>query len=188
MSWSREGNMKRFLKKFFLLCFLLLVVSCASKPAILPTPEWRYEKDALRLQLKSDPKLNLYEDSPHTLLLCVYQLGDPNAFNQLKEEKEGVAKLLECGRFDASVVSSKRLVIQPGQDSTLLLDRAENAKYIGIAAGYYILQKDRVVRLQQIPVLEEVKGWLSKTRTVKPGMLNMELYLGPQEILGLKGK
>ncbi|MDI6752896.1 MAG: type VI secretion system lipoprotein TssJ [Thermodesulfobacteriota bacterium] len=180
--------MKKFLEKFFLLCFLLLIVSCASKPAILPTPEWRYEKDAIRLQMKSDAKLNLYEGSPHTLLICVYQLGDPNAFNQLKEEKEGLSKLLECGRFDPAVVSSKRLVVQPGQDSTLLLDRAENAKYVGIVAGYYLLQKDRVIRLQQIPVLEEVTGWLSKTRTVKPGTLNMELYLGPQEILGLKGK
>ena len=188
MSGSRGGNMKRLLEKFFLLCLLSLMVACASKPAVLPTPQWSYEKDAIRLLMKSDPKLNLFEDSPHALLLCVYQLADPNAFNQLKEEKEGMAKLLECGRFDASVASSKRLVIQPGKDSTLLLDRAENAKYVGIAAGYYILQKDRVVRLQQIPVQVDVKGWISKTRTTKPGMFDMELYLGPQEILGLKGK
>lgn len=154
----------------------------------MPTPEWKYEKEAIHLQLKSDSHLNLYQGSPSALLVCVYQLGDPNAFNQLKEEKEGLAKLLECSRFDPSVASSKRLTIQPGQDFKLSLDRAEGARYVGVVCGYYELQKERVVRLLPVPVLEETKGWLSKTRTVKPGLLTIGLYLGPQEIKDLKGK
>jgi type VI secretion system VasD/TssJ family lipoprotein len=169
------------------LCFFF--VSCASKPPIAPPPEWRYEKEAIRLHLKSDPRLNLYEDSPHTLLFCIYQLTDPNAFNQQKEEKEGVAKLLECTRFDPSVATSKRMVIQPGQDTTLLLDRAENAKYVGVVAGYYHLQKDYATKLKQVPLQEEIKGgWFSKTKVVKPGILKLELYLGPQAIQEIKGR
>lgn len=179
--------MKKYIELGMLFCFSLFLISCASKPVIAPAPEWRYEKDAIRLHLKSDPRLNLYEDSPHTLLFCIYQLSDPNAFNQQKEEKEGVTKLLECTRFDPSVASSKRMVIQPGQDTTILLDRAENAKYVGVVGGYYHLQKDYATRLKQIPIQEEIKGgWFSKTKVVKPGILNLELYLGPQAIQEIK--
>ena len=145
--------------------------------------EWRYEKEAIRLHLKSDPQLNLYQRSPHTLVLCVYHLRDPNAFNQLLEEKEGLWKLLECGRFDPSVTFSKRVVIQPGQELTELLDRPEGGKYVGLAAGYYLLQKERVVRLFPIPVISEKKG---STIFLKPGRLNIDLYMGPQEIQDLK--
>lgn len=180
--------MKKHINLLAVFCFCLFLVSCASKPAIAPPPEWRYEKDAIRLNLRSDPRLNLYEDSPHTLLFCVYQLTDPNAFNQQKEEKEGVAKLLECTRFDASVAASKRMVIQPGQESTILLDRAEKAKYVGVVAGYYHLQKDYSTRLKEVPLKEEIikKGWFSKEKVVKPGILNLELYLGPQAIQEIK--
>lgn len=181
--------MKKYINFFLSFGLSLIFFSCVSKPAVVPPPEWRYEKDAIRIHLKSDPRLNLYEDSAHTVLFCIYQLTDPNAFNQQKEEKEGVAKLLECSRFDPSVASSKRMVIQPGQDTTILLDRAENAKYVGVVAGYYHLQKDYATRLKQVPIQEEIKGgWLSKTKTMKPGILNMDLYLGPQAIQEIKGK
>jgi type VI secretion system VasD/TssJ family lipoprotein len=145
--------------------------------------EWRYEKDGIRLHLKSDPQLNLYQRSPHTLVLCVYHLKDPNAFNQLVDEKEGLWKLLECGRFDPSVTNSKRVVIQPGQEMTELLDRPEGARYVGLVAGYYLLQKERVVRLFPIPVASERRG---STIFLKPGMLNIDLFMGPQEIQDLR--
>jgi hypothetical protein len=139
---------------------------------------WHYAKEAIRLHLKSDPQLNLYQRSPHTLMLCVYHLRDPNAFNQLVEEKEGLWKLLECGRFDPSVTFSKRVVVQPGQELTELLDRPEGAKYVGLVGGYYLLQKERAVRLFPIPVVSEKRG---STTFLKPGLLNIDLYLGPQE-------
>lgn len=59
----------------------LLLTACAAKQ--LPPPQWTYEKEAIRLHIKADNKLNLDEGEAHTLLLCVYQLSDPNTFNQL---------------------------------------------------------------------------------------------------------
>ena len=196
---------------FFFLFFLLLALSLpscsrkltlpstgspsatASAPpqapnAPPPPPEWRYQKDGIRLRVKADPKLNLFQGDPHTLLVCVYDLRDPNAFNQLADEKEGLAKLLDCGRFDSSVASSKRLVIQPGQELNESMDRAEGAKYVGLVAGYYSLQKDKSVRLYPIPILEESKGLVFRTKTSIPAILNLDLYLGPQEIQEPKGK
>ncbi len=169
--------MKTDVRVWMLLACAVLLSSCSSAPS--RPPEYTYQKEAITITLRADPQLNLYQGSPHTLVLCTYQLKDPNAFNQLVDERDGLPKLLECGRFDGSVAYTKRLVVQPGQLAVETLDRAEGAKYISVVAGYYSLQKATVVRLYQFPVT-------AKSST--PGNLAIELYLGPQAILDTKGK
>ncbi|MBW2246821.1 MAG: type VI secretion system lipoprotein TssJ [Deltaproteobacteria bacterium] len=178
--------MKHYLKVMFLVMVSSIIYACASQP-LLP-PQWQYEKEAIKLHIKADPKLNLEEGTPHTLLVCVYQLKDPNAFNQLAGDDDGLYKLLECGLFDAAVATSKRLIARPGQDITLALDRAEGAKYLAVVAGYFTLQKDRMIRLFNIPVVVEEKGFIKRKRIQKPGLLNIELILGQQQILSVEGK
>jgi len=198
--------MKKLLIALIFLSMVFSIFACLSKRKIPPPPAeppkreavppppyvvtplvWSYGKDAIRLELRSDPRLNLYDGIPHTLLLCVYQMSDPNAFNQLKDEKDGLPKLLECARFDSSVTSAKRHIMQPAEDKTLSLDRAEGAKYVGIVGGYYLLQKELSVRLFQVPV-EETINETERTKTTKPGLLHIKLYLGPQMIHEIKGK
>jgi type VI secretion system VasD/TssJ family lipoprotein len=168
-------------KKLAILGILTLVLSaCASQP--LPPPVWGYEKDAIQVHLKSDPKLNYDDEVPHTLLVCLYQLKDPNAFNQLADDTDGIYKLLECSLFDAGVATSKRLIINPGKDVTMTLDRAEGARYVAVVAGYYVLQKERMIRMFDIPAVIEKKGFLGTTKVSKPGKLKIELDLGPSQI------
>ncbi|MGD9367855.1 MAG: type VI secretion system lipoprotein TssJ [Desulfobacteraceae bacterium] len=158
----------------------LLLSACASQP--LPPPEWTYEKDAIEVHLKSDPKLNFDEGVPHTLLVCLYQLKDPNAFNQLSDDTDGIYKLLECGLFDASVATAKRIIVRPGKDMRVTLDRAAGAQYVAVVAGYYVLEKDRMVRLYEIPVIVEKKGFIKRTKIAKPGLLKVDIELGPAQI------
>lgn len=167
----------------FLLFAALIISSCASRPAA--PPDWRYEEAAIKLYVNADPRLNLYDGESHALHVCAYQLRDPNAFNQLAETPDGISELLQCQLFDSSVVNAKvlsRLGIQPGKVLTFTLDRAEGAKYLGIVAGYQILEKDRTVRLLHVPVITEKKGWFGRTKIKKPGLLHVELYLGPHQI------
>jgi type VI secretion system VasD/TssJ family lipoprotein len=142
-------------------------------------PEWKYEKDAIRLHYRSDSQLNSYQGNPHTLMLCIYQLRDPNSFNQMIGEEEGLSKLLECSRFDPSVTSSKRLTIYPGKIVSESLDRAEGTKYVGIVGGYYLLDKERAVRFYKVPL----SYFFNRPRTMK-----INLYLGSQEIQPIEGK
>lgn len=160
----------------------LLLAACASQP--LPPPDWTYQKDAITIHLQADAKLNFDDGVPHTLLVCVYQLKDPNAFNQLAEDTQGIYKLLECSLFDTGVATAKRTIVNPGQDIKMMLDRAEDAKYVAIVAGYYVLQKERMIRLFDIPVEVESRGFIKKTKIQKPGVLNIELQLGPSQIKG----
>ncbi len=173
--------MKKLYKCLCLTIVIFFVGACASQP-VSPPSEWRYEKEAIHFNLKADPQLNLYEGSPHTLLLCIYQLRDPNAFNQLAEDEDGLYKLLECSSFDSSVANSKRLIVQPGKDLTTDMDRAEGARYVAIVAGYYLIQKEGMIRLYDVPWFVEKKGFIRQTKIAKPAALSIDLVLGSQQI------
>jgi len=175
---------KLYVKGVGLLFIVLYIFSCASKPPV-PPDTWPYEKDAVQFRINADSQLNFQDGMPHTLLLCVYQLRDPNVFNQLAGNEEGLYKLMECGLFDASVVSSKRLIIHPGTVSTYILDRAENAKFIAVVGGYYVLHRENILRLFEVPVVRVREG-MKITKVSKPGMLNVELTLGPKQIVNVK--
>jgi len=178
--------------------FLILTASCVSAPEkkipidkvkdFRPPPDkkteqqWLFEKDAIQLSIKVDPKLNYYQNASHTLSICMYQLKDPNSFNQLSGNQNGLYQILECNLFDPSVTAFKHLTIQPGENQTLSFDRAEGSKYIAIAAGYFSLEKDRITRLFEIPVDVKHSGLFWKNKYTVPQRLKLELTLGPQQI------
>jgi hypothetical protein len=117
----------------------------------------------------SDPNLNLFGDSTRLSPLPV-STENPNAFNQVMDEKDGLVKLLDCSQFDPSVNSAKKFVVQPGQEVSEPLDRAE-------AHGMWDRRRlsaaeDRVTRLYPIPMSAVFNS---------PKTLDIDLYLGPQE-------
>ena len=162
------------------LFLVALLSACSSAPLAKQAPEWGYEKEAIQLHFVSDPQLNLYQKRAHSLIVCLYHLRDPNGFNQLIDEKGGLPRLLECNRFDPSVTYARRLVFQPNQEMSELIDRTDGAKYVGIVAGYYSLQKESSARSYQIPITETKKGSMLVQKTAK---LDIDLYLGQQEIM-----
>jgi len=161
--------MKAFIKTISLLLCLVACSSCSTTGGAKQEP-WR--EKSLDISLKGDPQLNLFQNSSHTLFVCICQLKDPNAFNQLVDESGGMEKILsECNRFDASVAYTKRYVVQPGQLLEDRQDHAEGARFMGIVAGYYSMDKANVVRLFRI----------SKK-------LSMILDLGPRGIQDIREK
>ncbi len=172
--------MKKNILLSLLLIFAFLFASCSAKQ--LPPPEAAYEEGAIKIHVKADPRLNLSDGKPHSLMLCAYRLKDPNAFNHLAGDLDGLYRLLECSLFDAGTVGAERLIVQPGQDTVFNLNRAEGAKYVSVAAGYYDIQKERILRLYEIPVVIEKKGLVKRSKKQNLGTLEIELKLGPLQI------
>jgi len=156
----------------------VFLVSCASAP--LPPPKYSYGKDEIHININADPRLNLNEGNAHTILLCVHQLRDPNAFNRLAGDTKGIYQLLECSQFDSSVTHSKRIIVQPDQQVQYNLDRAEGTRYVAVVGGYYSVRKEDVTSLLEIPIVEESSGWFSREVTTVPGKLNILLDLNPR--------
>lgn len=145
--------------------------------------KWTYYPGGLTLNLKADRNLNLFEGFSHNILLCTYQMTAPAAFQELAANLGGIRKLLECARFDQTVVHVERRFISPGQESTFVLDRAEGARHVGLVAGYNDLQPGLVTTLYTFPILTSKDGWWPWSSDVyNPGTLTMDILLGPNSI------
>ena len=172
----------------------LLLGACGRKspppPGTPGSPEanWAFEPKAIGLHFKADPELNSYNGKPHTLLLCIYQMTDPTAYNDLSKTNDGIIKLLGCTRFDNSVASFQRVIVQPSEDKTVALDRAEKAQFVAVVAGYYQISPPQVALLYEIPVISTTKGIFVKKTTKTVGDPKIDLFLGPQEMQKLGSK
>ncbi|MGL1862945.1 MAG: type VI secretion system lipoprotein TssJ [Pseudodesulfovibrio sp.] len=156
------------------------VTSPASSPAEI---KWTYQVNAISMELRADKKLNEYDGSPHTLLLCVYQLSDTIKFKELAGTSTGLTKLYDCKSFDKSVTHVQRVFVQPDHNATETMDRAEGTKYVGVAAGYYDLQGGGATRTWQIPMDTTETGVIFfKDTWYAPAKLEAILVLGPHEI------
>jgi len=150
--------------------------------------KWTYMPRGLTLDYTADAELNSYEGFSHNLLLCIFQLSEVSAFEELAANEGGIRKLLACDRFDKSVVHFERRFISPGSKATLTLDRAEGAQFVGVAAGYYDLQPGLVTRTGQFPLKVEQEGSLFwKSDVYDPGILTMYLIFGPNSIQRMGG-
>ena len=168
--------MKNIAKSISMFSLLVFLSACAGSPGA-PMVAATFCEECIRVDVVADHRLNLHREVPHTLKLCLYQLSDPNSFNQLTNDVNGLYDLLECKRFDPSVKVSQQEFIHPGKDRTLLVDRAEGTKFVGIVAGYYNLRKESIIELHEIPVK---RSFFSKIHDLD--RLNLRLQLGPQQI------
>lgn len=153
-----------------ILLMAFLVAGCsAGHSARLPAT---FSPAPIKVVITADPQLNRFDSRAHALSLCLYQLKAPDAFTELAREKGGVARLLDCGRFDGSVVKTKQIVVQPGQELQENGDRGEGVRYIGVATGYYYLGRKKVTDLS---LLSSDNGGTSGGGVVR-------IELGPQEL------
>jgi type VI secretion system VasD/TssJ family lipoprotein len=172
----------------WMVCVLLglLAISCSRSPQ---DASGGFEPGAVTIKVQpDDTRLNFFQGEPHALNMCVYQLSDPNAFNMLSKNEEGITKLLGCSDFDPSVASVKTIVVQPAVDEIHVHDRAMGAKYIGVVAGFWERSDlDQVVKLYTIPEGEvKVGGFFSFKKQKVTLPLYMEFYLGPDHMKALR--
>ena len=159
-----------------LIILSLVMAGCATAPS---EPMPTYKREAVHLTLTASEQVNLYGGLPHATVLCVYQLSNPNVYQQMLEEVEGVDKLLSCENFDASVKSRRRIVVQPGDRKVVVMDRAEGARYLAIVAGYYKRAPGSFSRLVPFPVVET--GGFSKRKEL--GEIQLDIELGSEGII-----
>jgi type VI secretion system VasD/TssJ family lipoprotein len=174
-----------FIKKIFIPLLCLLFIFCGKKPD--PIPEWNFERGGIDIRYVADSMLNNVDSYPHTVIVVIYQLSSNNVFNDLTKNENGLKKLLLSERFDTSVVGVNRIIVQPSERNHLIIDRSENAKWIGIVTGYYNLVSEQVSIMVQIPYEITKKGKIIKQKTAKIEPLTLYLLLG-QNSINLLGK
>jgi len=159
-----------------------LLASCAAAPkSEAPDAPLPFKKDGIRLDVKAGPDLNTYNEQSHTLVMVVFQLEDPNKFNQLLQDPNGVAKLFDPAGFEGGALGRKQLVVQPGEESKVYLDRAKGARYLGLVAGYYRTDSKTSGRLLPLKILRSTSFMAAKGQP-EPAESLVKLNLGREGI------
>lgn len=126
--------------KFLRIAFLITGITLSSMYCAQTAPPVNplsYLHDGIRINIRADSTLNRFEGKAHTLKLAVYQLTDNSGFVDLAKTADGINQLLKIEKFDPTVVGRDRLIIQPNENKSITIGRVENAKWVGIVAGYY---------------------------------------------------
>lgn len=144
---------------------------------------WGFASDALLLEIDAADELNLYQGAPHTLLLTVFQMAEDKAFRKLIADPVALARALESNQPGSDFVLTQRYIVAPGKRTLLSLDRAGEARFIGIVAGYYRLDAASTARLFEVPLAVSSKGWISSTYSAEPAPLAIRLQLGAQGLV-----
>jgi len=173
---------------------MLGLASCGSSPDTQKL-EWPYgakfdyKENAIKLQIDADRELNRYNGDPNSLHLCMYQLRNPNDLNRLSSNEDGLYQLLDvnCSFSDGSVANATPITVQPGEHETYVYNRAEDARYVAFVAGYYSLEKERIVRLIRVPIvmIKKSTGFFTSVEVPTPANMHIKLKLGPEQIQGI---
>ncbi|KML54614.1 type VI secretion protein [Burkholderia cepacia] len=143
---------------------------------------WDYAPDALLLDIDASPRLNEYQNTPHTLLLTIFQTTDAQAFRNLSDDPNHLRATLTAGTAAAGFIQVTRYVVAPGTRVALSIDRAQQARYVGIVAGYYDFDGPRAARLYDVPLKIDKRGWFSHTYRAAPQTFELKLRLGAHSI------
>ena len=171
------------LARWLVLAFALSACSSTPPPDPVATMSWDYAADAVMLEIIASPGLNTDDGQAHTLLLGIYQMADAQAFRDLAADPAALAGTMASGKAAPAFLQFSRYVVTPGQHSWLILDRAQNARSVGIVAGYTRLAAAGAARQFDVPVVTETSGYLFKTHTARPLPLVVRLNLGTQGVV-----
>ena len=134
---------------------------------------WTFGPQGIVLNMKASEGLNQYRDRAHTLAMCVYQLSSSKSFDERAQTNEGVSTLVGCQRFDETVIHFEQIFVTPGENRSVVLDRREGTRAVGLAAGYYASNPGSCAKSTPIPV--ETTGVFSTRREAAKLVLDLLL-------------
>lgn len=156
-----------------LLCSMLLFTACGKKeaapPGTMPPPApaenpkdvtFSFQKNAISLTIIASSNLNAVHGVPHTVSICLYQTENPDLIKAKAETEEGLRELLACKSNPPERLQAQQLYIQPNTTTETALDRAENAKYLAVVAGFNVLNSKQCFNIIPIPLsTEKANPW-----------------------------
>ncbi|MCP3900788.1 MAG: type VI secretion system lipoprotein TssJ [Desulfobacteraceae bacterium] len=170
------------MKKLLIVSMVMIATLLSSCSIFSPnSSKWRAQKEGIVLHLQSDDKLNYKDGKYYTLFMVVYQLTKPDSFNLRTQDEEGLRELLSKKIFDSSVVALKSIIIYPSSNETYKIDRATGAKHVAVIAGYRTMNKERMVRVFDIPLGTDT-DILKMEREYVPEVLEVTMKFGATQI------
>lgn len=180
--------MKICIRHLCLLLVLGLLGACSLSEAerrqlLLQTPPW-YSEAGIVLTLKTEPMLNAWKGMPNAVSLLIIQARDKQSLTDLIGSEKRIRAVFSGANLPNEFLAIDRFTAQPGQQTTLHLNRAEGTYYVGVIAGYYPVPLEKQMAIVAIPVKVQRDWWDWKV-AVDP--LRLSLIWGERALLKTEG-
>jgi len=153
----------------FMVMMTLSLLGCSStkidpKAEALSKTNYTYEKNGVRLFVRSSKNLNLVNGKQYTLALTIVQVNSLKAATTLLK-KEDVLNDLVIGKAatDPTIIATDRLIISPEANEWVRLMRRTDTQAIVIFASYFDAMLEKKVRQFAIPVEVDSSGYIFKS-------------------------
>ena len=146
---------------------------------------WTFKRNAVTLDVSADLDLNLADKRPHTLVVGVMELRDPNAFLPLVQDPDRAMETLAAGKKRTGILAMWRFIIPPGAHQLLTVDRMNHARYLGVIAGYSEYSSKQDILLRPLPVTVRRSGVIFRENHYRPAPTQVSIWLGSRHLLGM---
>ena len=173
-----------------LIAFLL--TSCSTSPVVTQTQaikqvEAPYEQGAITVSFITDTDLNAWHNIANSCTVLIIQAEKSSTLMQLLANPAALGLLFSSVGAQDEILKVDRYAAMPGQQTTLHIDRSENARYVAIVAGYYPHPQKQHMALVAVPVISASEGWWRPTWHATLSPLTLSLRLGRDAISDIKG-
>ena len=166
----------------------LSLLGCSStkidpKAEALSKTNYTYEKNGVKLFVRSSKNLNLVNGRQYTLALTIVQVNSLKAATALLK-KEDVLNDLVIGKpaTDPAIIATDRLIISPEANEWVRLMRRTDTQAIVIFASYFDAMLEKKVRQFAIPVEIDSSGYIFKSYTANVVPLQLIVDLADTSI------
>jgi hypothetical protein len=172
----------------FMVMMTLSLLGCSStkidpKAEALSKTNYTYEKNGVKLFVRSSKNLNLVNGRQYTLALTIVQVNSLKAATALLK-KEDVLNDLVIGKpaTDPAIIATDRLIISPEANEWVRLMRRTDTQAIVIFASYFDAMLEKKVRQFAIPVEIDSSGYIFKSYTANVVPLQLIVDLADTSI------
>jgi type VI secretion system VasD/TssJ family lipoprotein len=190
--WSHR-DIKRIPGALWLSFIVLILAGCTSigintapDAKIRQKVRWTWEKQAITIHVIPNRNLNLSDKRPHTLIIGIAEISDPNGFLPLLQNPDRAMETLASGKKRSGILAVRRFIISPGTAGDIVLDRMRDAVYLGIIAGYSDYSSKKDIRIRPMPVRVRRSGIIFRSNHFRPAMVSVRLILGPKHLESLQ--
>ncbi|EFN2497843.1 type VI secretion system lipoprotein TssJ [Escherichia coli] len=167
----------------------LFLAGCSSgyeekKKAAINNLHANFASSSVIIHLSPQPDLNARDGLPNSCAVLIIQSGKKQTLRELMENPVMVKQLFNDAGSMNDILKVDRYFAMPGQKATLHIDRSENARYVGIIAGYYPFPSEQHTLIFDIPVNVVEHGLFSKTLSASLGILETSIILKKEQITG----
>ncbi|MCW7762724.1 type VI secretion lipoprotein TssJ [Photorhabdus luminescens] len=172
-------------RRFLILAVILLINGCShsisndeKRLQAIEQAKPVYASNAIRLKITAVPQLNVFNNMSNSCTILIVQAEKREQLDKLLANSALLRNLFAGTGATEQILQLDNYVMMPGQSVSLHIDRAEQARYIALIAGYYPAPDSTHTRVLSLPLRLEQHGWWNSSWNAEFIPMSINLTLG----------